>query len=173
MACCRVALALPCSMALSTAAGAIDPKTACQAEGVITLLAGVAPDKLDFFGTPKGQGSFACEAYFSFKIYAEVWTRINDLAATLKTTEAMCTINGLVTLPKLDALQMTYDMTTAGQFTVTSISNGLPVDARKLSGKLKAGLARLKSLRDADDDTIYQQFARRNCPEADYPDEME
>jgi len=173
MACCSLALALPSLMPLSATAATIDSKTACRAEEVITSLAGVAPDKLDFFGRPKGQGSFACEAYFSFKLYAEVWTRINDLAATLKTTEAMCTINGLVTLPKLDALQMTYDITASGQFTVTSVNNGLPADARRLSGRLKAGLARLAALRDADDDTIYQQFARRNCPEADYPDAME
>lgn len=166
------ALLMPQGPALTRAAET-DPKAACRAEEVITTLAGQPPDRLDFLGERVGDGSFRCEAYFTYTVYSEVWSRLNALATTLKDVEGICLINGLQKLPKVNGLQIVYTMSSAGQFRITSASDGLPATAKKLSQRLKAGLARLEQVRDADDEAIIREFVRKSCPEADYPPEIE
>lgn len=147
----------------------VDPKIACRAEEIITALAGAAPDKLDFFGERKGKGSYRCEAYFSYKVYADVWTRINALMPTLRKVEAACAARALTRLPRVGALQLQYDITTSGKYRITAAGD-LPTDPQKLSRTLRTQIAELAKIRDADDDILYASFARKNCPLAEYPD---
>lgn len=164
-------LASYCSNSLGAAEA--DPKSACRAEDVIKSLAGRPPDRLDFLGERLETGAFRCEAYFTFNVYGEVWNRLNALAKTLKDVEGICLINSLQRLPKVNGLQIDYVMTAAGQFRLTAVSDGLDEAPKKLSQKLKAALTRLEQVRDADDDTIINNFVRKNCPEANYPPEIE
>lgn len=159
--------------AMAAHAAETDPKAACRAEEVIKSIAGTPPDKLDFLGERLKDGSFRCEAYFTYNVYNEVWSRLNDLSKTLKYVEAICLINGLQKLPKIGALQIEYVMTTAGQFRIKAVSDGLPVAPKKLSQRLQSDIQRLEKVRDADDDAIIREFVRKKCPEADYPPEIE
>ena len=154
-------------------AAELDPKTACRTEEVIIKLAGAPPDRLDFLGERKGPDAFLCEAYFSFAVYDEVWNRLNELAKTLRDVEGMCVINGLARLPRINALQMEYVINAGGQLQIKSVSEGLPTNPQKLSQRLRADIGRLEKIRDADDKAIRDQYARRNCPEAGYPANME
>ena len=156
-----------------TRAAELDPKTACRTEEVIIKLAGAPPDRLDFLGERKGPDAFRCEAYFSFAVYDEVWNRLNELAKTLRDVEGMCVINGLARLPRINALQMEYVINAGGQLQIKSVSEGLPTNPQKLSQRLRADIARLEKIRDADDKAIRDQYVRRNCPEAEYPANME
>lgn len=158
-------LALPAA----AAADDIDPKIACRAEEIITSLAGVAPDKLDFFGARKGKGNYSCEAYFSFKVYADVWTRINAMLPTLRRVEAACAARALTRLPRLGSLQLQYDIGISGKYRITS-AGSLPADPQQLSRKLRAQIAELEKIRDSDEDILYAGFARKNCPLAEYQD---
>lgn len=150
-----------------------DPKAACRAEDVITSIVGRPPDRLDFLGERLENASFRCEAYFTYNIYGEVWNRLNTLAKTLKDVEGICLINGLQKLPRVNGLQIEYVMSSAGQFRVTSVSDGLPAAPKELSRQLQAALTRLEQVRDADDDAIISDFVRKSCPEADYPPDIE
>jgi hypothetical protein len=60
-----------------------------------------------------------------------------------------------------------------GQLQIKSVSEGLPTNPQKLSQRLRADIGRLEKIRDADDKAIRDQYARRNCPEAGYPANME
>ena len=156
-----------------TRAAELDPKTACRTEEVITTLAGVPPDKLDFLGERQGSDAFRCEAYFSFTVYDQVWNRLNDLAKTLRDVEGMCVINGLAKLPRIGALQMEYVINASGQLQIKSVSEGLPTNPQKLSQRLRADIGRLEKIRDANDKAIRDEYVRRSCPEAEYPSNME
>ena len=156
-----------------TRAAELDPKTACRAEEVIIKLAGAPPDRLDFLGERQGPDAFRCEAYFSFAVYDEVWNRLNELAKTLRDVEGMCVINGLARLPRINALQMEYVINAGGQLQIKSVSEGLPTNPQKLSQRLRADIGQLEKIRDADDKAIRDQYVRRNCPEAEYPANME
>ena len=156
-----------------TWAAELDPKTACRTEEVITTLAGVPPDKLDFLGERQEPDAFRCEAYFSFAVYDEVWNRLNELAKTLRDVEGMCVINGLAKLPRINALQMEYVINASGQLKIKTVSEGLPTNPQKLSQRLRSSIGQLEKMRDADDAAILDQFVRRNCAEAEYPVDME
>lgn len=156
-----------------TRAAELDPKTACRAEEVIVKLAGIAPDRLDFLGERQGPDTFRCEAYFSFTVYDEVWNRLSELAKTLRDVEGLCVINGLAKLPRISALQMEYVINASGQLQIKTISDGLPTNPQELSRRLRADIGRLEKIRAADDKAIRNEFARRSCPEAEYPANME
>lgn len=167
---CLMALAsLACSLPAAAWGAALDPKIACRAEEIITTLAGVAPGKLDFFGKSMGKDSYRCEAYFSFKVYADVWTRVNAMMPTLRKVEAACAASALVKLPKLDALQLQYDITTAGKYRITGAGN-LPSDPQALSRTLRNQIAQLQGILAIDDATLRSSFALHNCPLAKYQD---
>lgn len=151
----------------------MDPKAACRTEEVIINLAGVPPDRLDFLGERQGSNRFRCEAYFSFSVYDEVWTRLSDLAKSLRDVEAICVTNGLAKLPRTNALQMEYVINAGGQLQITTVSDGLPTNPQKLSQRLRSDIKRLEQIRDADDKALLNEFARRNCPEAGYPVDMQ
>lgn len=168
-----IAVLLQAQSAIQTVAGETDPKAACRAEEVITTIAGQPPDRLDFLGERLDDGSVRCEAYFTYNVYGEVWNRLNALAKTLKDVEGICLINGLQKLPKVNGLQIEYVMTAAGQLRITSVSDDLPATPKKLSQRLRASLARLEQVRDADDSAIIDDFVRKSCPEAAYPPDIE
>lgn len=169
---CAIGLLFPWG-AVQLNAAETDPKAACRAEEVIKTLAGKPPDKLDFLGERLKDGSIRCEAYFTYGVYDEVWSRLDALGKTLKDVEAICLTNGLQKLPKLGALQIEYVMTSAGQLRIKSVSEGFPTALKKLSQRLKADIRRLENVRDADDEAIIRELVRKNCPEANYPPEIE
>lgn len=150
-------------------AAELDPKIACRAEEIITSLAGTAPDKLDFFGKRTGKDNYACEAYFGFKVYADVWARVNAMMPGLRKVEAACAANALVKLPKVNTLQLQYTITAGGKYRITGAGD-LPTDPAKLSKRLRAQLAQLQGVRDADDATLHASLALADCPLAKYPD---
>jgi len=119
--------ASPFARAETASAQPVDPKIACRTEEIITSLAISPPDKLDFFGEDKGQGNYHCEAYFSYKAYADVWNRVNAMMPKLRKVEAACAASALLKLPKLDALQLQYDITLAGKYRITGAGD-LPAD---------------------------------------------
>jgi len=147
----------------------VDPKIACRTEEIITSLAISPPDKLDFFGEDKGQGNYHCEAYFSYKAYADVWNRVNAMMPKLRKVEAACAASALLKLPKLDALQLQYDITLAGKYRITGAGD-LPIDPQALSRTLRSQIAQLQGILAIDDATLRSSFALHNCPLAKYQD---
>jgi len=150
-----------------------DPKIACQAEDLIISIAGVPPDKLDFFGRAEADGSFRCEAFFSFFVYREVWDRVNNLIPTLNEIEAACAVTKLMKLPNAETLSVQYEVSSAGKFEIKRVSEGLPSERKSLAKMLRAILSQLEQIRGLDEDALYRAFARTNCTGANYQDEVQ